>query len=78
LPSGQNTQPLVLIIPKAFNNILGSDVNFDKWHFSITDDKNLKLAGMLKYKIGVGGFLIPNQYLYRTTSILMAMKHKLM
>jgi Family of unknown function (DUF5686)/CarboxypepD_reg-like domain len=42
---------------KGINNIFGSDVNFDKWRFSISDDKNLKLAGLLKYKIGIGGFL---------------------
>jgi hypothetical protein len=42
---------------KGFNGFLGSDVNFDKWDFFVNDDKNLKLAGLLKYKIGVGGFL---------------------
>ncbi|MBK7433849.1 MAG: hypothetical protein IPI66_08025 [Chitinophagaceae bacterium] len=36
---------------------MGSDVNFDKWRFTISDDKNLKMAGLLKYKIGIGGFL---------------------
>lgn len=36
---------------------LGSDVNFDKWDFGISDNKNFKLAGLLKYKFGVGGFL---------------------
>jgi hypothetical protein len=38
---------------KAF----GSDVDFDKWRFTINDDKNFKLAGTLRYKIGIGGFL---------------------
>ncbi|MEP7236383.1 MAG: DUF5686 and carboxypeptidase regulatory-like domain-containing protein [Ferruginibacter sp.] len=42
---------------KGFENIFGSDVNFDKWRFSINDDKNFKLAGLLRYKIGIGGFL---------------------
>ncbi len=42
---------------KGFDRILGSDVNFDKWMLSINDDKNFKLAGLMKYKIGVGGFL---------------------
>ncbi|MDB5202796.1 MAG: carboxypeptidase-like regulatory protein [Ferruginibacter sp.] len=36
---------------------LGSDVDFDKWRFSVNDDKNLKLAGTFKYRVGVGGFL---------------------
>ena len=46
---------------KGMENIFGSDVNFDKWRFSINDDKNFKLAGLLKYKIGIGGFLNTNK-----------------
>ncbi len=42
---------------KGFNTVFGSDVNFDKWRLSINDDRNFKLAGLLKYKIGIGGFL---------------------
>ncbi len=42
---------------KGINGIFGSDVNFDKWLFSIRDEKNLKLAGVLKYKVAAGGFL---------------------
>ncbi len=42
---------------KGFKNTFGSDVDFDKWKFTINDDKNLKLAGLLKYKIGIGGFI---------------------
>jgi hypothetical protein len=42
---------------KGFKNIFGSDVQFDKWRFSIGDDKNFKLAGLLKYQVGIGGFL---------------------
>ena len=42
---------------KGIENIFGSDVNFDKWKFTINDTKNFKLAGELKYKIGIGGFL---------------------
>jgi hypothetical protein len=42
---------------KGFKNVFGSDVDFDKWKFTISDNKNLKLAGELKYKIGIGGFI---------------------
>lgn len=42
---------------KGIQNVFGSDENFDKWKFTINDTKNLKLAGELKYKFGVGGFL---------------------
>ena len=42
---------------KGINNVFNSSVNFDKWRFSIQDDKNLKIAGSIKYKVGIGGFL---------------------
>ena len=41
----------------GFNNIFESDVDFDKWKFTISDDVNLKLAGAIKYKVSVAGFL---------------------
>jgi hypothetical protein len=36
---------------------LGSDVDFDKWNFNVYDDLDLKLAGAVKYKFSVGGFI---------------------
>lgn len=42
---------------KGINDIAGSDVDFDKWKFSVADNMNLKLGGEFKYKIGIGGFL---------------------
>lgn len=42
---------------KGIHNILESDVDFDKWTFSISDNLNLKLRGLLKYHLGIGGFL---------------------
>ncbi len=41
----------------GLKNILGSDVDFDKWKFTIDDDVNLKLKGAVKYKVSVAGFL---------------------
>ncbi len=54
---GSNYPTFSFNYTKGFKNIFGSDVNFDKWRISIDDDKNFKLAGLLKYKIGIGGFL---------------------
>jgi len=54
---GSNYPTFSLSYTKGIQNIFGSDVNFDKWRFSINDDKNFKLAGLLKYKVGIGGFL---------------------
>jgi Family of unknown function (DUF5686)/CarboxypepD_reg-like domain len=45
---------------KGIKGIFGSDADFDKWRFTISDDKNFKLAGLLKYKLGVGGFINTN------------------
>jgi hypothetical protein len=42
---------------KAISGIFGSDANFDKWRFNVSDDKNLKLLGSFSYRLGVGGFL---------------------
>ena len=42
---------------KGLYDILGSDVDFDKWSLGINDDRNLKMAGLLKYNISIGGFL---------------------
>ncbi len=54
---GSKYPTLRFIYTKGIENMLGSDVNFDKWLFSINDDINFKLAGLMKYKIGIGGFL---------------------
>ena len=54
---GSRLPTFTLNFTKGFKNILGSDVDFDKWRFTIAGDRNLNLAGTLNYKVGVGGFL---------------------
>ncbi len=56
IPIGSKYPTLALSYQKGLENILGSDVNFDKWKFSIWDDVNLKLRGLLKYRFSIGGF----------------------
>jgi hypothetical protein len=46
---------------KGIKKILGSDVDFDKWKFSVFDEINLKLGGEFRYKISIGGFLNKNK-----------------
>jgi hypothetical protein len=46
-----------LTYTKGWNGILGSDVNFDKWQFSLWDKANFKLLGQLNYRFSAGGFL---------------------
>ncbi|MEO8769088.1 MAG: DUF5686 and carboxypeptidase regulatory-like domain-containing protein [Ferruginibacter sp.] len=57
IPLGSKYPTFSFNYTKGISDILGSDVNFDKWKFSIHDDKNLKLAGTLKYKVSIGGFI---------------------
>ncbi|GAA4306087.1 DUF5686 and carboxypeptidase regulatory-like domain-containing protein [Compostibacter hankyongensis] len=42
---------------KGIPNLLGSDVDYDKWFFNIRDDINMRLFGTLRYKVQAGGFL---------------------
>jgi len=41
---------------QGIKNVLGSDVNYSKWQFTINDNLNLKLGGRLSYNIKAGGF----------------------
>jgi hypothetical protein len=54
---GSKYPNFTLSYAKGISGILNSDVDFDKWKFSVQDDKNLKLAGTFKYHMGIGGFL---------------------
>jgi hypothetical protein len=45
---------------KGWEGALGSDVNFDKWSFSVWDNMNFKLRGELHYRFSLGGFLNAN------------------
>src|SRR6476620_7409327 len=54
---GSKYPALSLSYYKGIQNVLGSDVNFDKWKFSVWDDVNFKLMGQFKYRFSVGGFL---------------------
>lgn len=45
----------------GFKGVFGSDVDFGKWKLDIADDKNFKLAGLLKFRVGMGGFINNNK-----------------
>ncbi|MBS1627379.1 MAG: carboxypeptidase-like regulatory domain-containing protein [Bacteroidetes bacterium] len=46
-----------LTVTKGINNLLGSDVDYTKWYFNISDNLNMKLGGRLRYELEAGGFL---------------------
>jgi Family of unknown function (DUF5686)/CarboxypepD_reg-like domain len=54
---GSKYPTFTLDYTKGINKIFGSDVDFDKWKVTVFDEVNLKIAGSIKYKFGVGGFL---------------------
>lgn len=57
IPIGSTYPVFSLNFTKGIKNVFGSDVDFDKWKLSVAGDNNFKLGGLLKYKIGIGGFL---------------------
>jgi Family of unknown function (DUF5686)/CarboxypepD_reg-like domain len=61
VPIGSRFPLLSFNYTKGIPDLLGSDVDFDKWRFTVSDDKNLKLLGLLKYKLGIGGFINANK-----------------
>jgi hypothetical protein len=42
---------------RGLRNLLGSDVEFDRWRFSIQQNLNMKLAGEFRYRFVMGGFI---------------------
>jgi len=57
---GSKFPTFALAYQKGWEGILGSDVNFDKWQFSVWDKINFKLRGLLHYRFSIGGFLNTN------------------
>jgi hypothetical protein len=60
IPIGSKYPLLSLYYQKGISGLLGSDENFDKWKFTVSDDVNFKLRGLLKYSFSIGGFLNNN------------------
>ena len=61
VPMGSKYPTLALNYQKGWHDILGSDVDFDKWQFSIWDGLDFRLKGLLRYRFDVGGFLNTHQ-----------------
>lgn len=57
MPLSSNKPIFELEYNKGIKTIFGSDVDFDKWKFSMADNMNFKMGGEFKYRIGIGGFL---------------------
>lgn len=46
---------------KGISGLLNSNVDFDKWRFSVKDDIRLRLLGNLSYVVAAGGFINSNK-----------------
>ena len=56
-PIGSKYPTFQFTYQHGLKDVLGSDVNFDKWRLMAWDDINLKLLGRTRYRLGIGGFL---------------------
>lgn len=61
VPQGSNAPVFSLFYQKGIPDILGSDIDYDKWSFSIKDEVNLKRMGSFEYHTSIGGFLTANK-----------------
>lgn len=57
VPIGSKAPTFTLEYAKGIHKLFGSDVDFDKWEFTVNDRMNFKMGGEFQYKIGIGGFL---------------------
>ncbi len=57
MPLGSKYPTFTFNYTKGIKDVFGSDADYDKWKFGVSDTRNLKLAGTLKYRAGIGGFL---------------------
>jgi hypothetical protein len=48
---------LSLAFTQGVNGLMGSDINYSKWRFGVSDNLNFKLGGRFNYRAAVGGFL---------------------
>jgi hypothetical protein len=57
VPIGSKYPTFQLEYSKGINNLFGSDVDFDKWKFSVFDNMNFKIGGEFRYRVSTGGFI---------------------
>jgi hypothetical protein len=42
---------------QGIHHVLGSDIDYSKWRFEVSDNEDLKLGGNFKYRFAAGGFI---------------------
>ncbi len=61
MPVGSSYPIFSVEYVKGINGLFGSDVDYDKWKLGMEGNRNLKLAGTIRYRAGIGGFLNNNR-----------------
>ena len=54
---GSKYPTMELSYQRGWKDLFGSQVDVDKWNFSVWDEINFKLKGKLNYRFSLGGFL---------------------
>ena len=54
---GSKWPTMILGYSRTFDEVFGSDVNYSRWRFAVTDIVRFKLAGQFNYRVGMGGFI---------------------
>ncbi|THU32439.1 carboxypeptidase-like regulatory domain-containing protein [Niastella caeni] len=54
---GSKYPTFTLSFTQGVHNLLGSDVDYAKWRFDVSESLNLKLGGNFRYNMSIGGFL---------------------
>jgi hypothetical protein len=61
MPVGSKAPTFTVEYAKGIHKLFGSDVDFDRWQFTVNDKMNFKMGGEFHYRIGMGGFLNSKQ-----------------
>ena len=54
---GSSYPTITATFTQGIHNLLGSDIDYNKWRLDVQDNVDVKLAGRLNYHIAAGGFI---------------------
>jgi Family of unknown function (DUF5686) len=54
---GSKWPVMSVVYTQGIKGIFGSDVDYGKWKFTLSDIVRFKLAGLFRYRVGIGGFI---------------------
>jgi hypothetical protein len=69
MPIGSKYPTFQLEYNKGISHLFGSDVDFDKWKFSVFDNMNFKIGGEFATAYLSADFLMLKKWRYRTCNI---------